>query len=543
MSAAGSERGGMGRGTRLSFGLQIAVALVLAVAAAVLAMEVADWSYVRVDLSADGRNTLDPATVEMVRGLPEEAGDLEIETFLRPLAPEFGEVSAQALAATSNLLTLVHVSLRDRVDLVHHDMTDLGAVQARQQELGISGENLVVVRLGERLATLRVFGDLAVVDWGNPTIDGVRYLSERGIPNAVDPRSWRQNHFEKAWMQEFRGEEAFVAAVAKVSAGGSTRVLFSVGQGERTIDGTTSGSFAPFATSLARDGYDVGTWDPLTEGGVPEDCEVLILAGPKAPFPPEGEQELRDYLDRGGRVLAFLGLGAPTGPGSLAQLLEDHGITPAPGVVCEPVADRLGNDVEGFVECATLMIRPPGMAADNTITEPLRRHRRTLQFSHTPSFDIGPSPQGGQVLPLLHADRDAWRDLFDARGALDYALDPAREEAGRRFVLAAAAQFVGSAEPGPLAADHAGSRLVAVASTNGAVDRYFGANRDFLMNCVHWLADREHRVSVTPRQQRASVLDVSRSGALAGLTWGLGLGLPALFGGIGLVVARRRRRA
>ena len=51
----------------------------------------------------------------------------------------------------------------------------------------------------------------------------LRYLSERGIPNAVDPRTWRQNHFEKAWLQEFRGEEALVAAVAKVSAGGAPR--------------------------------------------------------------------------------------------------------------------------------------------------------------------------------------------------------------------------------------------------------------------------------------------------------------------------------
>ena len=88
------QRASMGRGTRAGYGLQVLAALALAVAAAVLATEVADWWYVRVDLSAGARNTVDPATLERLDHLADE---LEVHTFLRPLDSPYDAVSAQAL--------------------------------------------------------------------------------------------------------------------------------------------------------------------------------------------------------------------------------------------------------------------------------------------------------------------------------------------------------------------------------------------------------------------------------------------------------------
>ena len=51
---------------KLSAGSGVLVAVVLAAAVALMAIEVSDWTYMRVDLSRNARNTLDPATLDPV---------------------------------------------------------------------------------------------------------------------------------------------------------------------------------------------------------------------------------------------------------------------------------------------------------------------------------------------------------------------------------------------------------------------------------------------------------------------------------------------
>ena len=71
--------------TGLVLGMIVAalVAVVLAAAVALMDIEVSDWTYMRVDLSRNARNTLDPATLASIDAVE---SDVVVETFLRPRA-------------------------------------------------------------------------------------------------------------------------------------------------------------------------------------------------------------------------------------------------------------------------------------------------------------------------------------------------------------------------------------------------------------------------------------------------------------------------
>ncbi|MEM7308160.1 MAG: Gldg family protein [Planctomycetota bacterium] len=536
-----SERKSMTRGTRVSYGVQVLVAVVLATIVGLLVMEVADWSYVRVDLSERGRNSIDPATVERIGNLEDE---LVIETFFRPLARPYDAVSAEALRRVSEFLFLVATNERATVTLRHNDMTDAATVQERQRELGVQGENLFVVRYGERKAVVRVFGEAVVINWGNPTGDLVGYLTERGIANVVNPRTWRPNQFEPARLVSVRTEEVLAEAVARVSAAEAPRVYLSKGQGERDPAGTLVGSVRALAGELERDGFAVSTWDPTADGAVPADCELLAILGPTQPFRPDHLDYVRGYVDSGGRLVAAVGLEPPTGRGTLVALLEDYGLRYVPGVVCQEVTNVLGQLVEGAPECAVLMVDAQGMSSSHPVTDALRRRDRRLLFSNSPSLERGASPQGGQLLDLVFSSRESWRDERDARtGGYNYALDQGRGERKGRYSLAALAQFRATASdvvgpPGEVRE----ARVLAVASAAFFSDGYFQRNRDFLRGAFNWMVERDYRVDVAPRSFEGSAIDVARGSELATLTWLLWLVLPGLCIVVGGFVSWRRRR-
>jgi hypothetical protein len=522
---------GLTRARRAGLGAGVVLALALALAAGALATELSDWWYWRVDLSERGRNSVDRATLERIDNLADE---LVVHTFLRPLASPYDGVSSQALRRVTDYLHVVQSARRGKLSVVHHDLSDLEAVQEVQRSLGSEGENLVVVEYRGRRARFGVFGEAVSVDWGNPTLDAVSYLTERGIPNVIDPRTWnpRPGAYQPARLLEASVESVFAAAVARVASEDSPRVVFSTGHGEPAIDGTTAGSLSALSRELAADGFQVGTWDPAS-GGVPADCAVLAVLGPRQALASGALERIRAYLDRGGRVVASA---SEEEPAALDELLRPYGLGLVPGVVCEAVRDESGSLVEGVPQCAVLSIGGRGLAEGHPVSDLLRRNGLRLVLSHSAALERGAEPGGGQILDLVHTSPEAWRDLrMPPAGTLNYALD---QELGERVgpaTLIALVERRATADVGAV-------RLLAAGSTGFLVDQNFAKNRAFLRAAFNWMAEREERVDVAPVAEDRTVLDVARGRGL-GLVSALLIGvLPASALVTGLCVAWRRRR-
>jgi hypothetical protein len=535
VGVSASEKGpSIDRTTRAWLGARVVLATLLALAAAVLATEVADWRYLRWDLSARGRNTIDAATLARVDNLAE---DLAIDTFLRPLAGPYRAVSGEALARTVDLLALLENARRGKVAVVHHDMSVPAAALEAQQALGVEGENVLVVSYRGRRGVLRVFGDAAAVDWGNPTKEWASYLTERGIPNVVDPRTWNPDPraFEPARLEGFYGEAALAAAIARVSIEDAPRVYVSTGHGEPPIDGTLEFAYGRLARELRRDGFRVDPWNGA-EGPPPADCDVLAVLGPRQPFAESELLAVLDYVARGGCLLVAPGSEAP---GAVIGLLAPHGLELQEGLVCEEIRDERGVLYEGLPQCAVLKIDGRTMAADFPVTELMRRNGLRLEFLNSLSFRRAtPAADGPKALvrDLVRSTPSAWRDLRDpVNGGYDFALDQTRGETKGAATLVALVER-------EAAQGTRGGRVLAIGSALFLSDREFEFNRDFLRAAFNWMVEREERIDVAPRTADTTAIDVERGAQYGVLAWTLSIALPGACALVGAFVWWRRRR-
>jgi hypothetical protein len=522
------------RRTRVSLGLRALLAALLALGAAALAVDVADWRYVRVDLTARRSNTLDPAVLDVLDRLPEP---VVIDAFLRPLAEPYRALSSAAENRVLELLTIVRNARRARVEVRVHDAKDFEAIQERQRELGTEGTNKLVFSCGARRDELELFGELFTVDWGNPTEPLVRYLAGQGIPGVVDPRSWQPGRpFRPAALQDFHGEELLLQALLKVASGTAPKVCFLKGHGEPALDGSEPTDLSRLRAALERDGFEVGEWDPLKQPGVPADCAVLALIGARQPYQETTRATVKAWAEAGGRVVAAPDITElhDERAGGIVALLESFGIVTLPGIVCQPLVGFGGEKVDGNEQCSWLVIGERGLQPGHPLTETLRMRGRRVQFTTSPSFEGGVHGDAGVVLPLVTSASDSWRDLM----LYDFRLNPAKGEKSERCTLVATMQLRatkgadGSVEQG---------RVLAVASAfffgNDSID----VNRDFALNAFNWLAEREYRISVSPLEKSQSFLDLERSRAKPILTYTLWLALPGLCASIGFLVFLRRR--
>lgn len=523
-----------GRWTRARFGAQAILAALLSVVAALFAVEVGDWRFVRVDLSSARKNTLDPAVVDVIEKLPEH---VTIDVFFQPLAARYAGVSQLAQQRVLEYLLVVSQARRDKLEVVPHEVADFEATQQRLNELGIEGSNKVVVTCGERKAVLELFGELTLIDWGNPDPEGAAYLARNGIvvkQNRLDPRGFRPAQF-----LEFRGEEPFVQALLKVSSARSPRVYVLEGHGEPDPAGTDERGLKRFVNTLRADGFEVEGWDPLANPEVPSEAEVLVLAGPTQPYLARTLEALANWTTNGGQLLVAPDRRELEGrvENGLAALLEKFGIVLRPGIVCLPVMGFDGMPAEGDPRCTDLVIDEGGLMPGSPLTEPLRMAGRHVRFFQTGSFEAGGlEGQVGVLLPLVQAPRDSWRDLGPP---YDLSFNPSKGETRERHTLATVKQL-----PAKKRADGSvqQGRIVALGSALCLGNALFDSNRDFALNAVNWLAAREYRLAVQPLPRGESLLDFQRSAAKPVLTYGLGLVLPGLFVLIGFVVFLRRRR-
>jgi hypothetical protein len=106
-------------------------------------------------------------------------------------------------------------------------------------------------------------------------------------------------------------------------------VLFATGHGERSIDDAKGPGLRRVANVLRAAGFQVRALDLARDATVPDDCQVLVLAGPLRPYGEQADAALRRFVADGGRMAILLD--PPDGIIPIPKALAARGITvPAP---------------------------------------------------------------------------------------------------------------------------------------------------------------------------------------------------------------------
>ena len=111
------------------------------------------------------------------------------------------------------------------------------------------------------------------------------------------------DRFEKVTVVK---EQAFTTAILKLIQGITQKVYFLSGHGEHGIDGSSNFRYSQVKTELEKVNYSVNQLSLLKETKVPDDCDVLVIAGPKQPLKRQEIRMIDRYLKKNGKLLLLI---------------------------------------------------------------------------------------------------------------------------------------------------------------------------------------------------------------------------------------------
>lgn len=129
----------------------------------------------------------------------------------------------------------------------------------------------------------------------------------------------------------FKGESSLIGALRELGGGVKRVVYESEGHQEfLTADKSQMAVLRYYLTT--QEGIDLRRIALIDFQGVPADCELLIILGPAQPFQPHEIDILRDYLERGGKVLVAVRPRVRTG---IEKLLEEYSVLVGDNIVMD----------------------------------------------------------------------------------------------------------------------------------------------------------------------------------------------------------------
>jgi hypothetical protein len=470
----------MSRGMLRSGGLAAGQAAAVLVALGALAILAARHPW-RIDLTEDRHNVLRPETLDVLSRIPAGADpvDIMVVTSLA-LAPDRDARQAE-LMFRPLVEKLAQGSQRVRASIV---------IAESQPDVA------------QRLRVQRV--PLAVLHWKAPA-QGERPAEER----------------------ERRTED--------VTEAGITNVLREILEGRRHVAYTLFGHGEMQRTDAGPDGFALAT--QLLEGAnfevkdlalvgnaeIPEDAELLLIAGPEQDLLHSDLEALGRYVARGGRTLLLLGPGREAGAfAELRRFLKEAwDVDAAEGVVADFDNPLGGNQV--------MLLIPPDASARHPI---VKDRSEILQLPICRR--VAPArtfPAGVSVDALFATGPRSWleTDVDSVPPRFDEGVDAV----GPHPIAVAATR---SHDGGPEA------RLVVVGCRH-AFDNQFlriAGNAELLKNAADWLAGKEQDLAArTEPGKDGTVVIPRKQGLIVLATMTL---VPAVVAAAGIVTWWMRRR-
>ncbi|GEM_PF-3080366 len=108
-------------------------------------------------------------------------------------------------------------------------------------------------------------------------------------------------------------EQSMTSALVQVLRGEARRLYIVTGHGERRTDDFSNSGYSQIGNLLSRGGFEVTSLNLLEQGSVPEDADLVLIAGPTAQFSATEVEALRTYLQNGGSLFLLSEPGAAGG--------------------------------------------------------------------------------------------------------------------------------------------------------------------------------------------------------------------------------------
>lgn len=325
-------------------------------------------------------------------------------------------------------------------------------------------------------------------------------------------------HGEREQRLQQVSEQSITNALLRLARTSPRWIVFLQGHGERDPHGDANFDLQSLGQRLSERGMQVQTLDLTRTGGIPDNTDVLVIASPREDYLPGEIEILRRYVRDGGHLL-WLTEPEPDAAisGRLRALARDLGVQRRPGVVVDPLAKLFDTDAPDFAVGTDY--------GDHPVSADLSTAMLFPQAAPLAAVD----GQGWEHTPLVRTRGEAWAETGPIRGTVK--LEPDQGDRAGPVTLALAASR------------GAGQRVAVVGDGDFLANAHLGngANLDFGMRLLNWLAGDDAQVQIASARPPGESLNLSRT-ALALIGGGFLIVLPLALIGAGVFIGLRRRR-
>lgn len=186
-----------------------------------------------------------------------------------------------------------------------------------------------------------VYRPVMEVEFVNPDTnpDRVRELQIRVDGEAVVEYQGRSEKLSEL------DETALTSALQRLEAPEKRRMVFLQGHGERSPEGREAHDYKQFVDEVSKKGISSGVVNLALAGKIPEETDVLVIAGPKGSILPGELRQIEAFVQKGGSLLWLLDSGDLRGLGALSNLF---GFDVLPGIIVDASTQVLGIDDPTF---------------------------------------------------------------------------------------------------------------------------------------------------------------------------------------------------
>jgi ABC-type uncharacterized transport system involved in gliding motility auxiliary subunit len=289
-------------------------------------------------------------------------------------------------------------------------------------------------------------------------------------------------------------EETFTNAIVKLTRTGEKVVYFLEGHGENPIDGANGlgeQGYQLAAEALRNENYKIEKLLLAAKSDVPDDADVVVVAGATRLMLDEERDALDRYLKRGGALLVLIDPEVRT---DLVAKLVDWGV-------------EVGDDIVIDREFALFGSVATPFARQYDQSHPIAKDLRETTLFHVVR-SVKPSAEAeGRFSEIVLTGRESWaeRDLerFFAEGRAEFD----NRDLDGPVPIAVAGTMTPEGEGDPSQE----GRLAVFGDSDFASNRMLGRyqNRDLFVNTVNWLLGDVEAISVRPNLSRASSFQMS----------------------------------
>jgi hypothetical protein len=158
------------------------------------------------------------------------------------------------------------------------------------------------------------------------------------VPNATE-REFRRKPIA------FNGEMMFTAMLLAVETPKPLKAYFLQGHGEPSLSESGDTDYQKFGEVLAESYIATDSLQLLGDSAVPDDCNLLIIAGPRTAFSETELRKIDQYLAQGGRLFMLFNYFSVKHPTGLEPILQQWGVNIIADVVQEPKNTTSHQDV------------------------------------------------------------------------------------------------------------------------------------------------------------------------------------------------------